>query len=167
MLSFRSRRYPNSSGVLPHLSKALEKAYRSLDCETARLVEVATEGLTRTTTRPPRSTIGSSRNIIPISALNPYQSRWTIKGRVTKKGDMKTWNNARGQGNLFSVDILDADGMDIRGTVRRATRASERAKGGLFCGKSGRSLGLSGGDPPNPPSGRRGRACARPIRTWR
>ncbi|CAN0451210.1 unnamed protein product, partial [Hapterophycus canaliculatus] len=38
---------------------------------------------------------------VPISALNPYQNRWTIKARVTKKGDMRAWSNARGEGNLF------------------------------------------------------------------
>jgi replication factor A1 len=59
---------------------------------------------------------GSGANIIPIASLNPYQSRWTIQGRITKKGDMKTWNNAKGQGCLFSIDILDAQGMDVRGT---------------------------------------------------
>jgi hypothetical protein len=32
----------------------------------------------------------------------------------------------------------------------------------LFCGKSGQNLGLSGGDPSNPPCGRRGRTCAQP-----
>jgi hypothetical protein len=29
-----------------------------------------------------------------------------------------------------------------------------------FCGGSGRARGLSGGDPPNPPLGRRGRTCS-------
>jgi hypothetical protein len=32
----------------------------------------------------------------------------------------------------------------------------------LFCGRSGQNLGLSGGDPPNPPCGRPGRTCDRP-----
>jgi replication factor A1 len=32
----------------------------------------------------------------PIDSLNPYQNRWTIKARLTMKGDMKSWNNAKG-----------------------------------------------------------------------
>lgn len=53
---------------------------------------------------------------IPINQLNPYRSAWTIKARVTSKSQKKTWNNARGEGVLFSVDLLDADGSEIRGT---------------------------------------------------
>ncbi|CAM9551130.1 unnamed protein product [Chrysoparadoxa australica] len=54
--------------------------------------------------------------IIPIKALNPYQNRWTIKARLTKKSDIKHWSNARGEGYLISVDLLDKDGDEIRGT---------------------------------------------------
>jgi len=35
---------------------------------------------------------------------------------VTKKYDIKKWNNARGNGELFTVDLVDADGTQIQGT---------------------------------------------------
>jgi replication factor A1 len=53
-----------------------------------------------------------------IHSLNPYAGgRWTIKARVTSRAPIKNWTNARGQGKLFSVDLLDAKGGEIRGTM--------------------------------------------------
>ncbi|KAK7265416.1 hypothetical protein RJT34_33036 [Clitoria ternatea] len=58
--------------------------------------------------------------VIPITALNPYQGRWAIKARVTAKGDLRRYNNARGDGKVFSFDILDSDGGEIRVTCFNA-----------------------------------------------
>ncbi|GBF93369.1 replication A 70 kDa DNA-binding subunit A [Raphidocelis subcapitata] len=55
--------------------------------------------------------------VVPISSLNPYQGRWTIKARCTHKGDVRTYNNARGGGRMFSFDLLDKDGGEIRATA--------------------------------------------------
>lgn len=60
---------------------------------------------------------GNSRhaNICPIEALSPYGRLWTIKARVTQKGEIKTWHNKNGEGKLFSVNFLDESG-EIRAT---------------------------------------------------
>ncbi|WZY78178.1 hypothetical protein YC2023_024562 [Brassica napus] len=55
--------------------------------------------------------------VVPISALNPYQNRWTIKVRVTSKGELRRFNSTRGgEGKVFSFDLVDAAGGEIRVT---------------------------------------------------
>ena len=54
-----------------------------------------------------KTTSPSQRNIFPITSINPYQSRWTIRARVTTKPPMKTYHNSRGEGRLFSMDLVD------------------------------------------------------------
>lgn len=53
---------------------------------------------------------------MPVKALNQFSADWRIKVRVTKKYEVKKWNNARGNGELFTVDLVDADGTQIQGT---------------------------------------------------
>lgn len=55
--------------------------------------------------------------IQPISTLNPYNTRWTIKARITKKSEIREWNNQKGSGKLFSVDLVDSEGGEIRATM--------------------------------------------------
>ncbi|UJR37326.1 hypothetical protein I4U23_030034 [Adineta vaga] len=57
--------------------------------------------------------------IINIDTLNPYMNKWTIKARVSNKGTIRTYENARGPGKLFSCDLVDQSG-DIRATAFNA-----------------------------------------------
>jgi replication factor A1 len=59
----------------------------------------------------------SSNQFHPIASLNPYQNRWVIKVRVTSKSEIRTWQNKNGEGKLFSIDLLDAQGGKIRATM--------------------------------------------------
>jgi len=66
---------------------------------------------------PARPSIGSSGIVAtPIASITPYQNRWTIKARVTSKGQMKTWNKPSGSGKLFALDLMDDSG-EIRVTA--------------------------------------------------
>eukprot|EP01071_Lankesteria_metandrocarpae_P006425 Lankesteria_metandrocarpae@DN4352_c0_g1_i2.p1 len=53
---------------------------------------------------------------VPITGITTFIAKWQIKARVTAKADMKKYNTARGEGKLFSVDLVDADGGEIRAT---------------------------------------------------
>jgi len=54
-------------------------------------------------------------NVRPISSLTPYQNKWTICARITSRGPLRTYSNARGEGKVFSFDLLDESG-EIRVT---------------------------------------------------
>ncbi|WFD35331.1 Replication factor A protein 1 [Malassezia cuniculi] len=56
------------------------------------------------------------KDTFPIESLSPYQNKWMIRARVTHKSDVKHWSNARGDGKLFSVNLLDQSG-EIRATA--------------------------------------------------
>lgn len=45
--------------------------------------------------------------IFPIASLTPYLGRWSIKARVTLKTKIRTWSNAKGEGQLFSFNLAD------------------------------------------------------------
>lgn len=55
---------------------------------------------------------------MPIDSLSPYQNKWVIKARVTSKSIIRTWNNQKGEGKLFSFDLCDETG-EIRATAFR------------------------------------------------
>ena len=62
-----------------------------------------------------RSPSETRPGVYPIEAVSPYQSKWTIKARVTHKSEIKTWSNTKSEGKLFTVHFLDESG-EIRAT---------------------------------------------------
>ncbi|KAL2243020.1 replication protein A 70 kDa DNA-binding subunit B [Sesamum indicum] len=65
----------------------------------------------------PAARMAMTRRIHPLVSLNPYQGIWTIKVRVTSKGNMRTYKNARGEGCVFNVELTDEDGTQIQATM--------------------------------------------------
>ena len=89
---------PNSGGALKRPS-------------TAPISDVSTPKAKVVYRPAKRLSIGSSGVVAtPIASITPYQNKWTIKARVTSKGDMRTWNKPSGSGKLFSMDLMDESG---------------------------------------------------------
>ncbi|GER40152.1 replication protein A 70 kDa DNA-binding subunit B [Striga asiatica] len=65
----------------------------------------------------PAGRMAMTRRIHPLVSLNPYQGNWTIKVRVTSKGNMRSYKNARGEGCVFNVELTDEDGTQIQATM--------------------------------------------------
>ncbi|XP_050225644.1 replication protein A 70 kDa DNA-binding subunit B [Mercurialis annua] len=65
----------------------------------------------------PTARMAMTRRVHPLVSLNPYQGTWTIKVRVTSKGNMRTYKNARGEGCVFNVELTDDDGTQIQATM--------------------------------------------------
>ena len=53
---------------------------------------------------------GDRSNVCPITAITPYFNAWLIKARVTSKAPKRNWSNAKGEGCVFSFDVLDESG---------------------------------------------------------
>jgi len=64
----------------------------------------------------PAQTQKKPSNIYAIDQLSPYQNIWTIRARVSFKGEMRTWSNQKGEGKLFNVNLLD-ETDEIRATA--------------------------------------------------
>ncbi|XP_010527273.2 PREDICTED: replication protein A 70 kDa DNA-binding subunit B [Tarenaya hassleriana] len=65
----------------------------------------------------PAARMAMTRRVHPLVSLNPYQGNWTIKVRVTNKGVMRTYRNARGEGCVFNVELTDEEGTQIQATM--------------------------------------------------
>ena len=48
---------------------------------------------------------------------------WIIKVRVVKKGELRDWQNERGEGQVLSLDLIDKDE-----TLIQATAFNEKAQ---------------------------------------
>merc|ERR1711964_300679 len=66
--------------------------------------------------RGPVAMNNGNNTFLPLRELSCYTQRWTIKARVTIKSDIRTFTNAKGEGKLFSIDLLDEHGGETRGT---------------------------------------------------
>jgi replication factor A1 len=71
--------------------------------------------------RGPVAKNDATSRVVPVAQLNQFQNnRWTIKVRVTAKTETRQYVNAKGPGKVFSFDLLDEHGGEIRATCFNA-----------------------------------------------
>ncbi|THU72612.1 hypothetical protein C4D60_Mb04t14040 [Musa balbisiana] len=56
----------------------------------------------------PAARLAMTRRVHPLASLNPYQGNWTIRVRLTNKGNLRSYRNARGEGHVFNGTQIQA-----------------------------------------------------------
>jgi len=72
------------------------------------------EGATATVTTSPT---GSGKKIMSIASLNPYMGNWCVKAKLSLKGDVRTFRNAKGEGKVMTIELVDEAGTAIQATM--------------------------------------------------
>ncbi|KAL0311300.1 UNVERIFIED_CONTAM: Replication protein A DNA-binding subunit B [Sesamum angustifolium] len=73
----------------------------------------------------PAARMAMTRRIHPLVSLNPYQGIWTIKVRVTSKGSMRTYKNARGEGYGEGLLHIKGDSESSKQAIQDSTNDYE------------------------------------------
>ncbi len=81
----------------------------------------------------PKTPASAERKAVPLAALNPYRTPWTVKVKLTNKGQVREYQSARGKGKVCSVDFVDEEGTAIGATLWR--EAIEKYENVLEVGK--------------------------------
>ncbi|CAE7509027.1 RPA1 [Symbiodinium natans] len=99
---------PGSSGGPFGGNPYAMNANQSTTSDTCGAPRPAESARSLSTSLAPVASVGA---VTPVSALNAYTAgRWKIKARVITKGDVRKFNNQRGEGQLFKVDLADKSG---------------------------------------------------------
>ena len=86
-----------------HLQKSMQK------------LEVSKQKRAKEYSRGPEAP-SLDEDYVPVNCLNTYVQDWAIKVKVTKKYDLREWNNARGRGTLLNIDLMDRSRHQIQAT---------------------------------------------------
>ena len=48
-----------------------------------------------------------------LNMLSMMSENWRIKARINKKSEKRTWKSVKGEGLVFSIDIMDCNGTEM------------------------------------------------------
>ncbi|CAF0967358.1 unnamed protein product [Adineta ricciae] len=104
-----------TTAALPSTTNVIRQGSKALPTLDDRNTPKKTTSESTRATSKGNNAIDKER-ITNIDTLNPYMNKWTIKARVSSKTQIRTYENARGPGKLFSCDLVDQSG-EIRATA--------------------------------------------------
>ena len=95
---------------------AVINGFEVVNAEVSEVFEAKTPAAKGGKTEP-KTPASADRNAIPLAALNPYRTPWTVKVKLTNKGQVREYRSARGPGKVCSVDFVDEEGTAIGATL--------------------------------------------------
>ena len=105
---------PQTSFVNPYQKQQLP-SHSPFAAGMAQTTHVAQQPYMGQTAGPVRY-MQAMETITPMNQLTIYTQKWTIKARVASKSDMRTFRNAKGEGQLMTVELVDQQQSELRAT---------------------------------------------------
>ena len=97
--------------------KAGDDDFKTPAAKKQRVVDPTGAGAAAATASVPTSTSSSAKKTQSIASLNPYMGNWTVKAKLASKGNIRTFRNARGEGRVCTIELVDEAGTAIQATM--------------------------------------------------
>ena len=98
-------------------NQAFVNAFEFVEDVDSEFVHAAKKAKTEVGAAPVSVSPTSGRRTQPISSLNPYMGAWCVKAKLASKGNVRTFRNAKGEGKVMTVELVDEAGTAIQATV--------------------------------------------------
>lgn len=104
--------YETGKASLNEVSTSTEPRFNNDDCSTKKIkISEPSNNIKSNDQKNVPNTNDSVCEFTSINSINPFHNKWTIKGRIVLKSDIKKFSNKRGEGKLFSFEIADESGQ--------------------------------------------------------